>query len=101
MASYTSVAARTTSVQATSRRYRQAEQALWEHYGLQARERFIELDSPAVRLRILEVGSGDPLLFVHGTVGPGAWPALIRELPGFRASAKVRRLRHRQAPGVV
>jgi pimeloyl-ACP methyl ester carboxylesterase len=85
MAGFSSIATRTTSVQAaTSRRYRQAEQALWGHYGLQARERFIELDSPAVRLRILEVGSGDPLLFVHGTVGPGAWPALMRELPGFR-----------------
>lgn len=33
---------------------------------------------------MLEVGSGDPILFVHGTAGPGAWPALIRELDGFR-----------------
>ena len=49
-----------------------------------ADERFIELDSPAVRLRVLEVGSGEPVLFVHGTVGPGSWPALVRELPGFR-----------------
>jgi pimeloyl-ACP methyl ester carboxylesterase len=37
-----------------------------------------------VRLRALEVGSGQPVLFVHGTIGPGAWPMLIRELPGFR-----------------
>jgi len=65
-------------------RYRTAERALWEHYGLQPRERFVELESPAARLRVLEVGSGEPLLFVHGTVGPGAWPMLIRELPGFR-----------------
>ena len=24
------------------------------------------------------------MLFVHGTAGPGSWPALIRELSGFR-----------------
>jgi pimeloyl-ACP methyl ester carboxylesterase len=65
-------------------RYRRAEQALWDHHGLKPRERFIDLDSPAVRIRVLEVGSGEPVLFVHGTVGLGAWPALVRELPGFR-----------------
>jgi pimeloyl-ACP methyl ester carboxylesterase len=65
-------------------RYRQTEQALWRHYGLEPKERFIVLQSPAVRLRILEVGSGEPVLFVHGTVGPGGWPALVRELPGYR-----------------
>jgi pimeloyl-ACP methyl ester carboxylesterase len=65
-------------------RYRRAERALWEHHGLEPRERFIDLDAPAARIRVLEVGSGEPVLFVHGTVGLGAWPALVRELPGFR-----------------
>ena len=48
-------------------------------------ERFIDLDAPAARLRVLEVGSGEPVLFVHGTVGPGGWASLISELPGFRS----------------
>jgi pimeloyl-ACP methyl ester carboxylesterase len=73
-----------TSADAPIERYRRAERAVWNHYGLEPIERFIEFDSPAVRLRVQEVGAGEPLLFVHGTVGPGAWPALVRELPGFR-----------------
>jgi 2-hydroxy-6-oxonona-2,4-dienedioate hydrolase len=66
-------------------RYRRAERAVWSHYGLEPSEQFIEIESPAVRLRIQEVGSGEPIVFVHG----GLWPAvalapLVRELPGYR-----------------
>jgi pimeloyl-ACP methyl ester carboxylesterase len=68
-----------------TQRYRQAERALWEHWGLEPSERFIDLDSPRARLRVLEVGSGDPVLFVHGTGGSGPyWAPLVRELDGFR-----------------
>jgi 2-hydroxy-6-oxonona-2,4-dienedioate hydrolase len=74
----------TASAEGHIERYRQAERAVWNRYGLAPTERFIELASPAVRLRVLEVGSGEPILFLHGTVGPGAWPALVRELSGFR-----------------
>ena len=66
-------------------RYLEAERRLWQYYGLQPRERFLDLDAPAARLRILEVGSGEPMLFVHGTVGPSAWASLISELPGYRS----------------
>jgi hypothetical protein len=64
-------------------RFRRAEQALWRYYGVQPSERFVELDSPvgSVRLRVLEVGSGEPVLLVHGT-GP-YWAPLVRERPGF------------------
>jgi pimeloyl-ACP methyl ester carboxylesterase len=66
-------------------RYRQAEQAVWRHYGLEPSEQFIEIESLAARLRIQEVGSGEPIVFVHG----GLWPAvalapLVRELAGYR-----------------
>jgi pimeloyl-ACP methyl ester carboxylesterase len=67
-----------------SQRYRQAERTLWAHHGLEPTERFIELDAPAVRLRVLEVGSGEPVLFIHGTGGPGSLPSLVSELSGFR-----------------
>jgi pimeloyl-ACP methyl ester carboxylesterase len=65
-------------------RYRRAERALWDHYGMQPAERFVELKSPDVRLRVLEVGVGEPILFVHGGIGPDAWAPLVRELRGFR-----------------
>ncbi|MGH3030345.1 MAG: alpha/beta fold hydrolase [Gaiellaceae bacterium] len=66
-------------------RYRAAEQALWRYYGVQPSERFVEISSPQARLRVLEVGSGEPVLFVHGTGGTGPyWAPLVRELAGFR-----------------
>ena len=68
---------------AAAERYRAAERRLLEHYGLGPRERFVELRSPALRLRVVEVGSGWPVLFVPGTGGTGPyWGALVRELPG-------------------
>ena len=73
-----------TAASARAERYLEAERRLWQHHGLEPDERFVELDAPAARLRVLELGSGEPVLFVHGTVGPGGWPSLIRELRGFR-----------------
>ena len=69
---------------ARTEHYRQVERAVWNRFGLDPIERFVELDAPRVRLRVLDVGTGEPLLFVHGTAGPGAWPSLVRELKGFR-----------------
>jgi pimeloyl-ACP methyl ester carboxylesterase len=70
---------------AQAERYRHAEAALWSLYDLAPQERFIDLDSPRVRVRVQEIGSGPPILFIHGGVWPGAaFAALIRELGGFR-----------------
>jgi 4,5:9,10-diseco-3-hydroxy-5,9,17-trioxoandrosta-1(10),2-diene-4-oate hydrolase len=80
-----STAIATTPASTRTERYREAERRLWQHYGLEPRERFLQLHAPAARLRVLEVGSGEPVLFVHGTVGPAAWASLISELPGFRS----------------
>ena len=68
-------------------RYRQAERDLWHAYGLEPIERSIEVSLPraTLRLRILEVGEGDPVLFIPGTGGTGPyWAPLIRELRGVR-----------------
>ena len=73
------------SASTRTERYLEAERRLWHHYGLDPEERFLDLDAPAARLRVLEVGSGEPVLFVHGTVGPSAWASLISELPGYRS----------------
>jgi pimeloyl-ACP methyl ester carboxylesterase len=80
----------TTAIGATAEspaleRYRAAERELWAHYGLKPQERFVESASPAVRLRVNEVGSGPPVLFVHGLLGTGPyWGPLVRELSGVR-----------------
>ena len=68
-------------------RYRQAEQDLWHAYGLEPIERFVEVSLPraVVRLRVLEIGAGEPAVFIPGTGGTGPyWAPLIRELPGIR-----------------
>lgn len=75
----------TSSVDSRAERYTKAERALWDHYGLQPTERIIQLESPRVRLRVLEIGSGKPVLFVHGTVGSGSWPSLLQGTPDIRA----------------
>lgn len=77
----------TSDSQAGSARYRAAEQKLWARYGLEPKERWVELAEPRARLRILEVGtgSGRPVLFVPGTGGTGPyWAPLVAKLPGFR-----------------
>lgn len=67
------------------RRYRAAEHAVWSHYGLEPDEQTIELDQPAVRLRVFTLGSGDPVLFLPGSAGAAAgWAPLVRELAGRR-----------------
>lgn len=81
----TSTATTITSADAPVERYREAERILWNHYGLEPTEHFVEVSSPAARLRLVQVGSGSPLLLVPGTAGTGPyWGALARELKGFR-----------------
>jgi pimeloyl-ACP methyl ester carboxylesterase len=73
------------SAEARIERYRHAEATLWKHYGLEPTEHFIDLQSSDVRVRAQVVGSGTPILFIHGGVWPGAaFASLIRELSGFR-----------------
>jgi pimeloyl-ACP methyl ester carboxylesterase len=80
-----STAMAATSIDGRVVRYREAERILWNHYGLEPTEHFVEVSSPATRLRVVEVGSGPPLLFVPGTAGTGPyWGGLVRELQDFR-----------------
>jgi pimeloyl-ACP methyl ester carboxylesterase len=65
-------------------RYLGAETRLWQHYGSVPRERFVDIARPRARLRVLEAGTGAPVLFLHGTVGPGSWPSLVAGMSGFR-----------------
>ncbi|MBI4329483.1 MAG: hypothetical protein HY685_06430 [Chloroflexi bacterium] len=46
--------------------YEIAEPRLFQRYGLEYRSHYFQLDNPRLRARVIEVGSGPPVLFVHG-----------------------------------
>lgn len=74
-----------TSAGPTTRGFQRAEDAIWQRYGLHPTGRIVRVERPPLGVRVLEVGSGTPVLYVHGTVGPGSWPSLIAGLPGIRS----------------
>lgn len=66
--------------------YRASEERFWGAYGLRPSERFVPLAGTGTRVRVLEVGEGDPVLFVHGSPNAGStWAPLVAHLSGFRA----------------
>lgn len=44
----------------------ESEAPVWSHWGLEPGERILEVGSPRHRVRVHEVGSGRPVLLVHG-----------------------------------
>ena len=82
-------------------RYLATERALWDRYELEPTERFIEVGSPAVRLRIREVGTGEPVVprARHRRPGhvalarePAHRPALHHARPSGLGAQRARRL---------
>ena len=65
-----------------------AEEKLFAHYGLNYRAHLVEMGEPDLRIRVLEVGSGRPVLMVPGGAGD-AWPLapIMAELTGWRMIA--------------
>lgn len=68
------------------RTFREAERRFLALHGITARERWVSLARPsAIRLRLLEIGEGPPVLHVHGGGVFGALHApLAAALPGRR-----------------
>lgn len=65
--------------------YRQAEQRFFAHHGLAPSERYVTLSHTKTRVRVLEVGEGEPVLFIHGGPNAGAtWAPLVAHMPGVR-----------------
>lgn len=65
-----------------------AEQHLFAHYGLDYKVHFVEMKEPNLRVRVLEVGEGKPLLMVPGGVGDACFfAALMAGLKGYRMIA--------------
>lgn len=63
----------------------EAERRLFEHYGLEYRVHFVDLVDPAIRVRVLDVGSGPPVVLVPGGSGEAIqYVPLIDKLSGRR-----------------
>lgn len=63
---------------------REAEARLYAHYGLETTAHGIELET-GEQVRVVESGSGSPVLMVPGGVGDGwIWAPLMAELDGYR-----------------
>lgn len=66
-------------------RYRAAEARLWREFGAEPRERWVDVAGHDIRVRVLEVGEGPPILFVHGITTAGSmWATLVARLPRHR-----------------
>src|SRR5215468_4411059 len=67
-------------------RIQQAETRLFARYGLRPEESFLDLAEAGVRLRVLSVGTGQPLVMLHGvTLTAGVWAPWLAEFAGYRA----------------
>lgn len=65
--------------------YRTVEKRLWHHYGMTPIEQFVYLPKFNIRVRVLEIGQGEPVLFVHGSPNAGSkWAPLAAKLTHFR-----------------
>jgi pimeloyl-ACP methyl ester carboxylesterase len=66
----------------------EAEAAVFRRYQVQTRSRILKLRDPALRIRAVEVGSGEPTLFLHGfSLGTAHWAPLMARLPHRRLIA--------------
>jgi pimeloyl-ACP methyl ester carboxylesterase len=67
-------------------RIREAETRLFMRSGLQPEESFVDLGSAQVRLRVLSVGAGPPLVMLHGvSLAAAVWAPWLADLTGYRA----------------
>jgi hypothetical protein len=72
----------------TVARYVEAERSYFAREGVAPHERYLELDRPRLRIRVLEHGAGEPVLFVHGGGGSAAqWAPLLARIRGRRLLA--------------
>jgi pimeloyl-ACP methyl ester carboxylesterase len=66
-------------------KYREAEDRLWKSVGVQPKEMDVALPRIGVRVRVQEIGEGEPVLFIHGGPNSGStWASLVEHFPGYR-----------------
>ncbi|MBI2917494.1 MAG: hypothetical protein HYY01_05815 [Chloroflexi bacterium] len=68
--------------------YEIAERRLFQKFGLEYRSHYFQLGNTRLRARVIEAGSGPPVLFVHGDGGVASgWVPLLSEIKGYRLLA--------------
>jgi 2-hydroxy-6-oxonona-2,4-dienedioate hydrolase len=66
-------------------RYREAEAALWASVGLTPSEHPVQLAATGTQVRVQGVGTGMPVLFIHGGTNAGStWAGMLPHLEGLR-----------------
>lgn len=66
-------------------RFRDVERRLFDAAGVTYQERWLDLPTITARVRVLEAGAGDPVLFLHGgPMAAGTWAYVAAALRGFR-----------------
>ncbi len=64
---------------------RRAEARAYEAYGLGVTEHFVDVSALNLHVRVVEIGTGPPVVVIPGGVGYGAvWIPLLPELDGYR-----------------
>ena len=68
--------------------FRAAERRLLDEYGVAADSRRVALGDPSLEARVLETGSGEPVLMLHGSgMSAPTWTPLLAELSDRRVHA--------------
>ena len=68
--------------------YLETEAKVFDRWSLNPRVRRIQLRSPDIALRVVEVGEGEPTLFLHGfSLCTAHWASLIAQLPSRHSIA--------------
>lgn len=67
-------------VQAT----REAEQRAYEYYGIEGSDHFVDVPAFDIRIRVVEIGTGPPVVLIPGSFGYGVmWAPLLPELDQY------------------
>jgi pimeloyl-ACP methyl ester carboxylesterase len=71
-----------------ARELERAERALLDEYGVEARSRRLLLADPALCVRVLETGAGEPLVLLHGSgMSAPTWAPMLPHLQDRRIHA--------------
>lgn len=63
---------------------RDAERRAYDHYGLEFAEHFVDVDALDLQIRVVEVGSGPPVVMIPGGIGHGVkWLPFLPEFGDY------------------